>query len=139
MALTRDFRETVYARAQKDGAFRKALLTEGVNAYLGGDEATGKAVLRDMINATIGFEQLAADLQTYQLTVATTDFPAQVASQATAVTSAAAAASAKLEQLAGLGSNPQAYVSAVNGAGLEAAFQQVDSTTRSLNAALLVL
>jgi DNA-binding phage protein len=63
MALTRTFRETVYRRAQRDGAFRKALLTEAVNAYLGGDEATGKAVLRDAINATIGFEQLAADLQ----------------------------------------------------------------------------
>ena len=63
MALTKAFRETVYNRAQKDGAFRKALLTEAVNAYLGGDEITGKTVLRDVINATIGFEQLAADLQ----------------------------------------------------------------------------
>ncbi|MBI3680975.1 MAG: transcriptional regulator [Acidobacteria bacterium] len=54
MALTRSFRETVYKRAQQDGAFRKALLTEAVNAYLGGDEATGKAVLRDVINATVG-------------------------------------------------------------------------------------
>ena len=63
MALTRAFRDTVYRRAQRDGAFRKALLTESVNAYLGGDEATGKAVLRDVINATVGFEQLAADLQ----------------------------------------------------------------------------
>ena len=60
MALTKEFRETVYRRAQRDAAFRKALLTEAVNAYLGGDEATGKAVLRDVINATIGFEQLAA-------------------------------------------------------------------------------
>ena len=63
MALTRAFRETIYARAQRDGAFRKALLTEAVNAYLAGDENTGKAVLRDVINATVGFEQLAADLQ----------------------------------------------------------------------------
>src|SRR5258708_29680920 len=60
MALTKEFRATVYRRAQRDAAFRKALLTEAVNAYLGGDEATGKAVLRDVINATIGFEQLAA-------------------------------------------------------------------------------
>jgi DNA-binding phage protein len=63
MALTRAFRETVYRRAQQDGRFRKALLTEAVNAYLSGDEVTGKAVLRDVINATIGFERLAADLQ----------------------------------------------------------------------------
>jgi DNA-binding phage protein len=63
MALTKAFRETVYQRAQRDAGFRKALLTEAMNAYLGGDEATGKAVLRDVINATIGFEQLAAELQ----------------------------------------------------------------------------
>ncbi len=63
MGLTKSFRETVYRRAQRDAAFRKALLTEAVNAYLSGDEATGKAVLRDMINATVGFEHLAADLQ----------------------------------------------------------------------------
>lgn len=62
MALTKSFRETVYERAQRDAGFRKALLTEAMNAYLDGDEATGKAVLRDMINATIGFEQLAAEL-----------------------------------------------------------------------------
>ena len=58
MALTRDFRETTYARAQRDVAFRKALLTEAVNAYLSGEETVGKTVLRDFINATIGFEKL---------------------------------------------------------------------------------
>lgn len=63
MALTRAFRETVYERAQRDAEFVKTLLTEAMNAYLGGDTATGKAVLRDVINATIGFEQLAAELQ----------------------------------------------------------------------------
>jgi DNA-binding phage protein len=63
MALTKAFRETVYERAQRDAGFRKALVTEAMNAYLGGDEATGKALLREVINATIGFEQLAAELQ----------------------------------------------------------------------------
>ncbi len=62
MALTRAFRETVYVRAQRDRAFRNALLTEAVNAYLAGDDTTGKAVLRDVINATVGFERLAAEL-----------------------------------------------------------------------------
>jgi hypothetical protein len=61
MALTKEFRETVYDRAQRDSKFRKALLMEAVNAYLNGDEGTGKAVLGDVINATIGFEKLAAD------------------------------------------------------------------------------
>ncbi len=63
MALTRAFRDTVYRRAQRNPRFRRALLTEAVNAYLTGDEATGKAVLRQVINATVGFEQLAADLR----------------------------------------------------------------------------
>jgi len=63
MALTKAFRETVCERAQRDAGFRKALLAEAMNAYMGGDEAAGKAVLRDLINATVGFEQLAADLQ----------------------------------------------------------------------------
>ena len=62
MALTSAFRETVHRRAQRDRAFRKALLTEALNAYLGGDEATGKALLRDVVNATVGFEPLAAEL-----------------------------------------------------------------------------
>lgn len=63
MALTRAFRDTVYRRAQRDSAFRKALLTEAVNAYLAGDDATGRAILRDAINATIGFERIAAELR----------------------------------------------------------------------------
>ena len=59
MALTRQFKETVAARAGRDPAFREALLREGVEALLAGDVGTGKAVLRDYINATIGFEALA--------------------------------------------------------------------------------
>jgi len=62
MALTKAFRETVYERAQRDAGFHKALLTEAMNAYLGGDEAAGKTVLRDVINATVGFEPLATEL-----------------------------------------------------------------------------
>ena len=58
MALTRSFRETVKARAERDPAFRDALLTEAVDQFLAGDLNTGKAVLRDYINATIGFDRL---------------------------------------------------------------------------------
>ena len=60
MALTRDFKETVQARAQRDPAFREGLLKEGVECLLAGDVDTGKIVLRDYINATIGFEELGA-------------------------------------------------------------------------------
>ena len=62
MALTRDFKDTVVARAQRGSRFREALFTEAINAYLGGDTIAGKAILRDLVNATIGFEELAAEL-----------------------------------------------------------------------------
>jgi DNA-binding phage protein len=59
MALTRDFKETVKARADRDPAFREALLTEAVELLITGKVDVGKAVLRDYINATIGFARLA--------------------------------------------------------------------------------
>jgi DNA-binding phage protein len=59
MVLTRDFKETVKARAERDRAFREALLTEAVELLIAGDLEVGKAVLRDYINATVGFEKLA--------------------------------------------------------------------------------
>jgi hypothetical protein len=59
MALTKDFKDTIQARAQRDSAFRKGLLQEGIECLLAGDVDTGKAVLRDYINATIGFEELS--------------------------------------------------------------------------------
>lgn len=62
MALTREFRATVCQRAQQDEAFVVALLTEAINAYLSGDEATGKSVLRHVIHATVGFEALGHEL-----------------------------------------------------------------------------
>lgn len=59
MPLTRDFKETIRARVERDPKFRQALLREGVEAMLAGDVATAKAVLRDYINATVGFTHLA--------------------------------------------------------------------------------
>src|SRR6266568_7244281 len=59
MALTRDFKETIRARVQRDAAFRKELLREAVESFLSGDVETGKTVLRDYTNATIGFNDLA--------------------------------------------------------------------------------
>ena len=56
--LTRDFRETVQARAKRDAAFRKALLKEAIDCMLAGNVDTGKTVLRDYINATVGFTVL---------------------------------------------------------------------------------
>ncbi len=59
MPLTRDFKETVQARIERDPAFRDELLRGGVECLLTGDLDTGKAILRDYINATIGFDKLS--------------------------------------------------------------------------------
>jgi len=47
MALTKDFKDIIQARVQRDAAFRQALLQEGVECLLASDVDTGKAVLRD--------------------------------------------------------------------------------------------
>jgi len=62
MPLTRSFRETVQARAQRDVKFRQALLGEAMQALLDGELEEGRAALRSCINATIGFEKLGAAL-----------------------------------------------------------------------------
>jgi DNA-binding phage protein len=59
MALTRDFKETIRARVQRDPGFREALLREGLENFLSGDVETGKIILRDFINATVGFAKLS--------------------------------------------------------------------------------
>jgi DNA-binding phage protein len=58
MAITRNFKETIQARALKDAKFRTGLLKESIESMLAGDTETGKILLRDYINATIGFEKL---------------------------------------------------------------------------------
>src|ERR1700734_448358 len=59
MALTRDFKQTILARVERDPKFRKELLREGIESMLTGDIATAKTILRDYINATVGFSELA--------------------------------------------------------------------------------
>lgn len=65
MALSRDFKETIKARAERDRKFRIGLLEEALDAFLGADLETGKVLLRDYVNATVGFETLAAQLHKY--------------------------------------------------------------------------
>jgi DNA-binding phage protein len=62
MVLTKAFKDTVKARAERDPAFRLGLLQEAAETFLEGDVATGKLLLRDYINATVGFEGLATEL-----------------------------------------------------------------------------
>jgi len=59
MPLSRSFRDTVRARAQRDPAFRKALFQEAVSTLLQADVDGGRAALRAYINATIGFDRLS--------------------------------------------------------------------------------
>ena len=59
MILTRDFKQTVVERVQRDPAFAKALLDEAAALFLNGDPETARLVLRDLVDATIGFEYLA--------------------------------------------------------------------------------
>ena len=57
MVLTRNFKEAIQARLQRDADFREELLKEVIDLLLSGDVDVAKAVLRDYINATIGFQE----------------------------------------------------------------------------------
>jgi DNA-binding phage protein len=59
MALTRDFKETVLARVERDTAFAKELLEEATTLLISGEAETARVILRDLVNATLGFERLA--------------------------------------------------------------------------------
>ena len=60
MALTRNFKQTVLERVERDPEFAKALLDEAATLFLNGEPETARLILRDLVNATLGFEQLAA-------------------------------------------------------------------------------
>lgn len=63
MALTRDFRETVKDRADRDPEFRHGLLAEALEAVVRGEIDVAKILLRDYINATVGFEAVGKALE----------------------------------------------------------------------------
>ncbi|MBP9855135.1 MAG: hypothetical protein KBD53_09755 [Candidatus Omnitrophica bacterium] len=50
MAITRNFKETVQARAMSDSAFREGMFRESIECMLEGDLKTGKALFRDYIH-----------------------------------------------------------------------------------------
>ncbi|MEY3201965.1 MAG: hypothetical protein RIR70_1515 [Pseudomonadota bacterium] len=59
MALTRDFKQTVVERVERDPDFAKALLDEAATLFLSGQPDVARLILRDLVNATVGFENLA--------------------------------------------------------------------------------
>ncbi len=61
MSITRDFKETVNARVQREPEFAKALLDESTALFLNGEPETARLILRDLVNATTGFEKLAQE------------------------------------------------------------------------------
>jgi DNA-binding phage protein len=61
MALTRDFKETVNTRVQREPEFAAALLDEAASLFLNGEPETARLILRDLVNATVGFEALALE------------------------------------------------------------------------------
>jgi DNA-binding phage protein len=59
VALTREFKETVRARAQCDPKFRLALIEEAIENLIDGNLDGGRSILSNYINATIGYPALA--------------------------------------------------------------------------------
>ena len=59
MALTRDYKETVVARIQRDRKFARALFAEAMSALLQSETAEGLSMLRDLVHAQITFKELA--------------------------------------------------------------------------------
>lgn len=63
MPLTKNFKNTVQARAERDPEFRVGLFREAIEALLSDDLETGKVLLRDYVNATVGFDALAEEME----------------------------------------------------------------------------
>ena len=63
MPLTRNFKDTVKDRADRDPEFRRGLLTEAMEAVVRGEPDVAKLLLRDYINATEGFEAVGKAIE----------------------------------------------------------------------------
>ena len=61
MALTRSYKETIYAELQNDPEFRRATFAEAVTALLEGEHAVALSMLRDLVHASITFKRLAEE------------------------------------------------------------------------------
>ena len=61
MAPTREYRQTVVGRIQRDNKFARALCAEALNALLEGETEEGLSLLRDLVHAGITFKELAKE------------------------------------------------------------------------------
>ena len=62
MAISRDYKQTINERVNKDPAFTAALLDEAITLFLNDEPDVARLVLRDLVNATVGFETLALEI-----------------------------------------------------------------------------
>ncbi|HTB43543.1 MAG TPA: hypothetical protein VK741_07960 [Acetobacteraceae bacterium] len=62
MPLTRDFRDTVKVRAERDSEFRTGLYQEAMHSMVDGDLGTANILLRDFIDAAVGFAQIGGGI-----------------------------------------------------------------------------
>lgn len=62
MTSTRDFKETVTARAQRDPAFVRALVAEAISLFKSGEAETARQILTDLLNASVDPKSLTAEL-----------------------------------------------------------------------------
>ena len=58
MSITRDFKETINDRVQKDPEFAKALLDEAASLFLNGEPGTAMLILNDLVSMTIDSQKL---------------------------------------------------------------------------------
>ena len=59
MALTRDYKQTILARIQRNPKYARALYAEAMNSLLEGETEVGLAMLRDLVHAGVSFKTLA--------------------------------------------------------------------------------
>lgn len=57
--MTRNFKETINDRVQKDPEFAKVLLDEAISLFLNGEPETARLILRDLMNITTELKKLA--------------------------------------------------------------------------------
>lgn len=59
MTVTRDFKQTIVERVERDPAFAKALQDEAATLFLGEEPDVARLILCDLLNAAGGFEALS--------------------------------------------------------------------------------
>lgn len=59
MPLTREFIDTVKARADKSPKYRRMMLANAIEHLIADEPDLGRLLLRDYVKATMGFEELA--------------------------------------------------------------------------------